>query len=262
MTKLEALWIRYITDLLANSQYGRIQIRKVFQHQELTIPWDTFITGLSIDCKNLGYSSNKSKMNQLRRNYFPEEKIIQLREKFKDRIKSRGAKKSQSCFAVNMLNQEKKVTSMGQCIQTIAINYLEIEKQEFFYIDINYRSTEIVQKFLADLMFLQDIVFPVLLDEVDKNPKAIKFTFSCLYISAMFMPVVFQFIEPMKVLKILERSDEKFYSTVSAALEKWMKSKTNYTYRTRVISHKLFREYVYPNLTKEEKLLIKEKVKK
>lgn len=262
MTDLEYWWTKFIFNLLEKKPGAYIQVRKLFQHAEWEVPWEIFKTGIDFPCIRMGYASDKTKMDQLRRNYFNEEAIDKVREAFKSRINSRGAKRLQTCVTTNMLNREKKVTSMGQCIQTLTLNYLSDGKgDEGFYIDINYRSTEVIQKFLADLKFLNDIVFPRLLEGIENPPHVVRFTFSSLYISVMFLPIFFQFFHVDETLESLRDSDSRYYSLAISAVEKWMKKETNYSFRTRVRSHETFRNYVYPKLKKQQISNIKSLIK-
>lgn len=248
MTKLETRWVDFIVQLLRTEPDARIQIRKIFQHEEFCISWKDFESGLSLDCVNMGYASDKSKMAQLVRNYLNEDGLILARESLKERLASRGAKKQQSCFSVRMFNQEKKVSSMGHCIQTLTLNYIEGS----FSIDMHYRTTELVQKFLADLMFLHKIVFPIVLEDLPVTPKQVNFNFSTLYISTMFMPILFQVENPYDILLTLQGKDPRFFRIVASAMRRWLVEETSYNYQTRVKAHNVFRNYVAPKLKKSD----------
>lgn len=255
MTELERNWSEFILELLIKTPSIRIQIRKIFQHETLVIPWGEF-DGLSLDCSHMGYAGNKSKMAQLTRNYFNEDGLILARESLKERLASRGAKKQQSCFSVRMFNQEKKISSMGHCIQTLTLNYVEGN----FSIDIHYRTTELTQKFLADLLFLHTIVLPVVLEGLPIVPKQVVFNFSTVYISTMFMPILFQVENICDTLKKLRYYDPKFFRLVSSAMRKWLVDETNYNYQTRVKAHRVFRDFVAPHITKPQLKRIKKMI--
>lgn len=254
MTRLEAIWSNFCFELLMSKPDSYIQIRKMFQHKTLMIPWEDFQSGIDIGCERMGYATDASKMGQLRRNYFNQEQLELAREKFKERLGSRGNKSLQSCITARMSAEGKDSRSQGHCIQCVTINYLvdNLTKEEKFYIDLYYRTTEVTQKFLADLKFLHTIIFPVLLEGVDKIPIAIRFNFSTVYLSTMFMPIVFQIIPPLLILREAEVRDPRFFKLLLTATAKWLEESTNYNYRTRVKSHEVFRKYVIPTLSRRD----------
>lgn len=258
MTNLEQKWAEFVEDLAVSPPEAYVQIRKIFRDIQWEIPFDSF-DGLSLKTENMGYSPGPSKMNQLKRNYLDVGEL----ERARDSLKARNFKQ-QSCITARFGAGEKDSRSQGFCMQTITLNHIskpEPGKPEFV-VELYYRSTEVGQKFFADLMFLDEVVFPILLKGLPK-PDVIRFKFSTLYLSSMFLPIVFQVSDVVKLMERIKEEDSKWFTRcVRVAVEKWMVEECHYNYRTRAKMHDLFRSYVYPNLSSKEVKKIQQMVKK
>lgn len=258
LTKLELKWGRFIEDLCCAQPDAYVQIRKIFRDLTWEVPFDQW-DGISLKPENMGYAKGPSKMNQLRRNYLCVEEL----EKARDSLISR-AKKQQSSITARFGNQEKDSRSQGFCMQTITLSHIDKPEpgKPRFVVELYYRSTEVGQKFLADLMFLDQVVFPILLKGLDE-PCLIRFKFSTLYLSSMFLPIIFQVMPPLDLLRTIKAHDSKWFTRCARiAVEKWMKEDCGYNYRTRVKMHELFRKYVYPMIPPADRKEINKLVKK
>lgn len=258
MTKLEAHWAEFVDDLCCAEPDAYVQIRKIFRDLSWEVPYEDF-DGVSLKPENMGYAKGPSKINQLKRNYLSVEEL----EKARDSLIARS-KKQQSSITARFGNQEKDSRSQGFCMQTITLSHIEKPEpgRPSFVVELYYRSTEIGQKFLADLMFLDQVVFPILLEGLPK-PDVIRFKFSTLYLSSMFLPIIFQVSNAHTLLTRIKKEDPKWFTRCARiAVEKWMKEDCGYNYRTRVKMHDLFRKYVYPTLSKTEIKEINKLVKK
>lgn len=259
ITKLEYLWADFICDLACQKPDAYVQIRKIFRNVEWVVPFDKF-DGVSLKPENLGYSPGPAKINQLKRNYLDISELERARDSLLER-----ESKQQSCITARFGNQAKDSRSQGFCMQTITLNH--ISKPEVgetpFVVELYYRSTEVGQKFFADLMFLDQVVFPILLKGLP-TPGLIRFKFSTLYLSSMFLPIVLQVDhDPVGFLGAVSEEDPKWFTRcVRDAVAKWMDEDCGYNYRTRVKMHNLFRKYVYPKLSKDQIKQIKQLVKK
>lgn len=258
MSKLEQEWARFVEDLAVASPEAYVQIRKVFRDVTWEVPFSHF-DGLTLGTEHMGYSAGESKMNQLRRNYL---NVPEL-ERARDSLKSR-ASKQQSCITARFGSGAKDSRSQGFCMQTITLNHISKPEpgKPQFVVELYYGSTEVGQKFFADLMFLDQIVFPILLRGLPR-PDIIRFKFSTLYLSSMFLPVVFQVTDVRELMENIREKDPKWFTRcVRIAVEKWMVEECFYNYRTRAKMHDLFREYVYPKLSKSDIKAINEMVRK
>lgn len=257
-TKLEERWADWVQELACTKPEAYVQIRKIFRDIQWEVPFEDF-DGLSLKPENLGYAPNDSKMRQLKRNYLSIPELEKARDTLIDR-----ASKQQSCITARFGNMEKESRSQGFCMQTITLNHItrpEKGKPQFV-VELYYRSTEVGQKFFADLMFLDEVIFPILLKGLPR-PDVIRFKFSTLYLSSMFLPIFFQIADTREAMAAIQAEDNKWFTRcVRIAVEKWMVVECGYNYRTRAKMHDLFRNYVYPNLTKSDIAAIKGMTKK
>lgn len=261
-TPLEQWWADRARDLMLEPCNAYVQIRKMHTNLKLELPAEIFNTGIDMGYSMMGYGNDKSKGTQLKRNYFNEEELTKAREKFKERIAAKGHKRVQSCISAQMGSEKKKGDTQGFCMQTITINYiakdLKRDGKPSLYIDLYYRTTEFIQKFLADLKFLHDEVIPFILDGIDIPLTGIRFLFSTAYVSLMYFPVWYRNESMLKQLKQLEKVDPKFWKMCLGAGERLLVVGTNYNYQTRRKQHEYFHKHSVPNISlKELKILNK-----
>lgn len=259
-TKLENRWAEFVADLCTRPPEAYVQIRKIFRDVTWEVNWEDW-DGLSLKPENMGYAPNDSKIRQLKRNYLSIEELDRARESLADRIASG---KQQSSITARFGNQEKDGRSQGFCMQTITLSHIlkpEPGKPQFV-VELYYRSTEVGQKFFADLMFLEEVVFPILLEGLPR-PDVIRFKFSTAYLSSMFMPIILQVVPVSETLRMIKDRDPKWFSRcLRVAVEKWMVEECGYGYRTRAKMHILFRNYVVPRMTAAEARIVNRLVKK
>jgi len=193
------------------------------------------ITGLSgaPDYKDLGYTAAKGR--QLERNYWNQELVDAGIEKLKGR-----KDKPHTSVTIPLQGSEKDSRSQGHCM--IAMVVTEIPKSST--VDIFYRSTELTQKFLADLIFLSHKLPPVF-EAMEIEPSVIRFHFANVYLSAVFAPIFLRYeSNPGGFFDYLELKDPKFYRTYGLATRRFFNETHNYTYRSRVKQFEYFKEFV------------------
>lgn len=125
-----------------------------------------------LDYSDLGYAQNKHK--QMTRNYFNPEELERARG-----VLERRADQSFNAIAVNLRGKAKDSRSQGHCMLSMVIS----QKKGFEAVEIQYRSTELILKFGADLVFL-----PYLLEELDLAPNLFRFHFANAFLSGVFFP--------------------------------------------------------------------------
>ena len=248
MTRLEEWWIDFCREAYMKKPEGYIQIRKLHSFQALVIPGDVWLEGIDLKFSDMGYQNDTSKMKQLVRNYFNEEEIQKANAKFSERFYSSSNKSNQSCISCRMGAKAKRDESQGFCIQTITLNHCG----DNLYVDLSYRTTEITQKFLADLKFLHEKVIPALTDGIDMPITAVRFHFSTTYVSLMFLPILYQFVDILGFLEELQERDPKYAKQVINGMHRFMQEENTYNYRSRALMHDFFRNRVYKNLFKKE----------
>lgn len=180
-----------------------------------------------------------SKGGQLTRNYWNQASWDVALEKLSSR-----EGKEHSSVAVRLQAAEKDSRSQGFCMQNLVIT----QTRKKTSVDIFYRSTEVIQKFAADLMFFSDRL-PSTLQEYGIRPDVYRFKFANLYVSAMFAPIYIRFEEdPADYLTKLRKADPQFARTMALVLRKYYQEDHSYTYRTRV---KMF-DYWKRHVTQEK----------
>lgn len=260
MTSLDQAWAEMVLDLCQKEPDAYVQIRKIFRDFSWELDFDLW-DGISLQPENLGYSPGPSKMNQLKRNYLNVEELEKMRDTLVSRIKGG---KQQSSITARFGNQEKDSRSQGFCMQTITLSHISnpLPGKAGFVVELYYRSTEVGQKFLADLMFLDKVILPMILEGLPQ-PDIIRFKFSTAYLSSMFMPILLQILPVEETLQVVKEEDPKWFTRcLRIAVEKWMTEECGYSYRTRVKMHVLFREYVIPRMSRKEQEQVKRLVKK
>ena len=241
-------WLIKYMDLLYKEPGAYLQIRKMHQHVVMDVPWSVWGDGIGVPFKAMGYANNTNKMTQLKRNYLNMEQLEKCNEQLRTRIIAKGGKSKQTCVSAILGNRAKDSRSKGFCMQTVTINYLADGN---FSLDLHYRTTEFGQKFLADLRFLDEEVFPILLRGIEIPPNMVKFFFSTVYISTQFMPVFYQFI-PEQIIQhfeCLKEGDPYFYRRSLMAFKHFFTVETNYNYVSHRMQHELFWSHVEPYIS-------------
>jgi hypothetical protein len=127
------------------------------------------------------------KINQLNHHYRNQESIDRAVEDFTARID----KGTYGSVGVSMHGEQKKgYTKQGFCIQALTLTLVpQARGVRTTEVDIFYRTTEVVKKFGADLVFLRDEIFPEF--PLDDSPlTVVKFHFANLSVHPMFFTLL------------------------------------------------------------------------
>lgn len=204
-------------------------VRKVAFDQRFEMSWDE-LTHSKLTYEDLGYT--KAKGRQLERIYWNQGGMDSMLEKLTSR-----KSKPHSSVAVQMASGTKDSRSQGYCMQNMVITQTSTGRQ----IDLYYRSTEVTQKFLADLVFFRQKLVGVF---GDQPPGVIRFHFANTYLSAVFAPILLRYEpDPLGFFQQLSQSDPKFFRTFGLATRRFFKESHNYTYRTRVKMFEYYKEH-------------------
>lgn len=208
-------------------------VRKIASDMAFEIPGDQLTTDL--DYTDICYTAAKGR--QLMRNYWNQDEVDAAVAKLLSR---KG--KDHSSVSIQLRGREKDSRSQGYCMQNLVITVTPNTSS----VDIYYRSTELVQKFLADLIFFAQVLPPIF-KELGIEPEVIRFKFANVYLSAVFMPIFLRYEEdPHGFFKHLQKHDPKFFRTCGLATRRFFNETHNYTYRTRVKMFEYWKEYVDP----------------
>lgn len=228
-------WRKLIWKAASSPTLAISGVRKICSDISFEIPWDA-LTKTELTYQDICYTAAKGR--QLQRNYWDQDEVDAAVKKLLSR---KG--KDHSSVSIQMRGQVKDSRSQGFCMQNTVITMTPTACT----IDIYYRSTELVQKFLADLIFFAD-KFPPIFEELGRTPTIIRFKFANVYLSAVFMPIFLRYeYDPVGFFEKLAVSDPKFFRTCGLATRRFFNATHNYTYRTRVKMFEYWKEHVKPN---------------
>lgn len=206
-------------------------VRKIVSDLAFEIPGT--VLRPELDYTDLGKTAAKGR--QLTRNYWNQDEVDAAVSKLQSR---KG--KDHSSVSIQLRGQEKDSRSQGYCMQNLVITMTPTTSA----VDIYYRSTELVQKFLADLIFFSRVLPPIF-EELGIEPSVIRFKFANAYLSAVFMPIFLRYEDdPHGFFKHLQKHDPRFYRTCGLATRRFFNETHNYTYRTRVKMFEYWKEHV------------------
>jgi hypothetical protein len=167
--------------------------------------------------EDAGYT--RAKMAHLVRGYLHEESI----EKALMLWKLRRSKTSYGSVGFTTYNhflkndavkKSKRASVMGPCIQAVTVTQVKGGKNGQYFIDAFYRTTEILKKFPADLVFIRD----VLLKDFDFS--GMEFLgLTCHFANITvhpqyFVTIIPQLEDPIAELEKIKRKDRYFYDWI------------------------------------------------
>lgn len=256
-SKLDDAWMKFFASCFLTPGDFYIQHRKFHLNDLWVIPWDVWRDGANLDPKAFMYKG-PTKMKQLERNYLNVEEIETANKKFVARIKSGGSKSAQSCITARMGAAKKRSDSQGFCMLSISLSYAGHQVKAGpkpgynFDIVVNYRTTELCQKFYADLMFLHQVVFPMLLKGVPFPPTSVRFQFTQAYVSGLLSMPFMGMNNFADLMDLLLERDPTYWKTIGAMLEKWLTPGKVYSYRSHRLVYQYFRDRILPSVSKSD----------
>jgi hypothetical protein len=146
---------------------------------------------------DLGYTPAKPK--QLERNYINAEEL----ERVKTILEKRKGQ-SLTSVALSMRGAKKDSRSMGWCMLNVVIT--RTNKTE--NVEVHYRSTELIFKFGADLVFL-----PTVFERIGVDPKVpVRFHFTNAFLSGVFLPTYLATLkDPTDFLRFMRKTDPQHF---------------------------------------------------
>jgi hypothetical protein len=230
-------WADFIEEMVCADGYT-CQLRKFVQGQTWVIPGDMWTEGKSLTFEQLDYTE-KNKMAQLMRNYYNAESIAEANTKLLSRF---DGKKYQTSVAASTVGGQKKGDSQGHCMRTVVVTHFtkSVAGQDCITIDVMYRSTELIKKFGADLIYLQKHLIPKIIEGVPYPIKEVRFYFSNLFVSSLFLPILYYMKDPVKLLEKIRQADPEFYKRCFSQNRTFLeKEYGHFSYRTRREMHHL-----------------------
>jgi len=219
-----------------------IQERKVSQAKTWVIPGEVWRAGHRFTFESMGYQGGK--MRQLKRNYWNPEVLAATKEKLDSRI---AEKKDVTSVSAIMQYGAKSARSQGFCMQSVVITYFKgnTQRPPEITVDMMYRSTEVIQKFSADLLFLHQELLPYLLGDHMVYLKEVRFYFCNIFLSPLFLPVLYNFLDPIIFLKMVKEGDPTFqYKTLFRTKSPLEHEAGYFSFRTRNAMHNIFLQLI------------------
>lgn len=235
---LTTFWADFV-EKQACSHRGHIrQLMKFIQAVSWKVPGDVWSRGMSLTFPDMDYNE-RSKMGQLDRTYYNRLDTIAAREKLISRMASG---KTQSSVAITTINGEKHSESQGHCMRAIVITHFSkaVAGEEYLTVDVLYRSTELVKKFGADLMWLSKKMIPELTEGINIPIKEVRFYFSNLFVSGLFLPIIYNVKNPVQLLESIRINDLDFFKKCMFQTKTLINTEYgHYAYKTRRKMHHL-----------------------
>jgi len=214
MGNITDYWMGQVNDWVTYAPASsHAQERKFMDNLTMYFSKEAWNKGCKHGLEDLGYSKTGTKMNQLSRDYMNLEDIKKARKAFQER-----KDQSVTTWAISTIGAVKS-NAQGHCIRNMIITYhhpkVEVNGEGRLKVHLQYRTTELLRKFGADLIFLEKVLIPAVLDD---NPwqehiDDIYISFANCFFSALFIPVFYQYTDPVKFLKRLKNAqgDTIFY---------------------------------------------------
>jgi hypothetical protein len=142
-----------------------------------------------------GYGSNK--ITQLERNYVNEEEFNRVRG-----VLARRADGKYTSVALSLRGKPKDSRSQGWCMLSLVIS----RTKEWTRVEVQYRTTELILKFAADVWFLG-----VLCEKLQIEPARYTFRFANCALSGAYFPYLVDKLDLVKFLQQIYDADEFFF---------------------------------------------------
>lgn len=205
MSNLKRDWQRFCWELAKTPGVCTAGSRKILRGVQWSVP----ALDQSLQLSNMGYNEERGiKLRQLEHYYLNPESIDRAVSDYNDRMSTGGYG---SVGISTHGNTKEGYTKQGFCIQAFTLTHLPKRETE---VDIFYRTTEVVKKFGADLIFFRDRVLPHF--ELDNAPVTkINFHLANVSVHPMFFSLLLlsdtRFV---KRLEVLEKTDPRLHLSV------------------------------------------------
>ena len=205
---LKAEWVEYCLGFAAEPPDLYSGCRKILRGRRMLFT----VMDDSLQLADAGFTNHK--MAYLRRAYLHEESLavaIDLwgRRRVQDKYGSVGV----TCYNtfIHAEKTSKRASVMGPCIQSVVITYLD---KRTYAIDMFYRTTELLKKFPADLVFVRDVILPAF-DFEGMKLVGMDCHFANVTLHPMYFVTILPLIDdPIHALEVLKERDIYFHDWV------------------------------------------------
>lgn len=186
-----------------------------------------------------GYGKNKVK--QLERNYVNQEEFGRVKS-----ILERRAGNKYTSVAVSLRGAPKDSRSQGWCMLSLVIS----RNRDWFSVEVQYRTTELILKFAADVWFLRKI-----LADFGIKPNVCRFRFANCALSGAYFPYLVDKIDLIPFLDNIHQTDgEFFFRTTRFLLKSSYREDQYHPFSPERLSHR----YLWNHSTKKEIKVLRE----
>ena len=196
---LEAFWpMPFYWAILESPTAGWQAIGKVAQGL-------TFKTDHLPDWKFEDWGYGRNKLTQLNRNYFNEEEFKRVYEVLRRRNENKY-----TSVAVSLRGKPKDSRSQGWCMLSLVVSRMKREVA----IEVQYRTTEAILKFAADVIYLRDWLLPYLglgPSSTGYTPSVYRFRFANCALSGAYFPYLVDKLDLVKFLSGVHHQDREFF---------------------------------------------------
>lgn len=201
-------WIEYCVGMASEPADFYSGCRKILRGKTM------IFTSLddSLQLKDAGFTSHK--MRYLMRAYMHEESLrvaVDLwgRRRVQDKYGSVGV----TCYNhfIKSEKTSKRASVMGPCIQSMVVTYLNRRQ---YSVDMFYRTTELLKKFPADLVFVRDVLLKPF-DFTGMELVEVRCHFANVTVHPMYFATVLPLIpDPVASFEFLKLKDPYFHDWV------------------------------------------------
>jgi hypothetical protein len=220
----------------------------------------------SLTLADAGFTNHK--MRYLMRAYMHEESLavavdLWARRRVQDKYGSVGVTcynhfiKGGGSISEVEAKKSKRASVMGPCIQSFTVTYLD---RRHYAVDVFYRTTELLKKFPADLVFLRDVLLPPF-DFSNMALTEVNCHFANVTIHPMYFATVLPLIpEPVRALEVLRERDKYFHDwvvkwTARYVCDEFHRGIAKFAQALRV--HKDARERILPDVLEQVQAYIR-----
>ena len=174
-----------------------------------------------------GYKNNKE--TQLMRNYVNDEELNRVRA-----VLGKRDLNKYTSVALSLRGKPKDSRSQGWCMLSLVIS----RTKEWTNVEVQYRTTELILKFAADVWFLG-----ILCDLLDVEPERYTFRFANCALSGAYFPYLIDKTDLVSFLRRVREADEDFFLRTTRFLLKASYKKDQYhPFSPERVAHKFLWE--------------------
>lgn len=192
-------------------------------------------TGLpSWELSDWGYGKGKEK--QLFRNYINEEEFGRVLS-----VLGRRGKSKYTSVAVSLRGAPKDSRSQGWCMLSLVIS----RNKDWHSVEVQYRTTEAILKFAADVWLLRKL----LQERFEIEPDVCRFRFANCALSGAYFPYLVDKIDLVKFLQLTSKQDPEFFiRTTRFLLKSSYREDQFHPFSPERVSHR----YLYEHATAKQ----------